>query len=342
MSERYNIDFEPGDFSEWDSSGGTNLVVSSSSPITGTWSARADWVATPVSVDNSLSLLSTLGDTFRIGMRVRLNSLNYGSVQTTSDTFFAITSGTGDIVRLRFLKSGSQSLLEMKDSISATPIVGSVDFSDGVARTIEARIVKESSFGAGDGVLELFIEGLSEGSDTGVTNFNQFNSAKVGLTNFLLIPFDIISGTGHSGSGSFDDLIFRDDDTQIYAPPATTHIWLSTDGAATFANIGDSAWTTEVVGGVVVVPGTAYQTIFATVDTDLYKTVDGGTTWTLETAIGYEIDFLDLEKDNTTVFMAKRDAAGTNRASLWDGITLSHLNTGKSTTGGATAGGDVV
>jgi len=51
-----------------------------------------------------------------------------------------------------------------------------------------------------------------------------------------------------------------------------------------------------------------------------------------------------LEKDNTTIFISKRDAAGSNRASLWDsvGASLSHINTGKSTTGGSTAGGDVV
>ena len=78
------------------------------------------------------------------------------------------------------------------------------------------------------------------------------------------------------------------------------------------------------------------------VGTDLYKTTNGGTAWSLETAIGYEVDFIDLEKDNTTVFLAKRDAAGTNRASLWDGAVLTHINTGKSTTGGATSGGDVV
>lgn len=123
---------------------------------------------------------------------------------------------------------------------------------------------------------------------------------------------------------------------------AATHLWLSTDGGATYTDIGDSAWGTDLVGGVVVVPGTAYQTIFAAVDTDLHKTTNGGTVWSLETAVGYEVDFIDLEKDNTTVFLAKRDAAGTNRASLWDGAVLTHINTGKSTTGGATSGGDVV
>lgn len=123
-----------------------------------------------------------------------------------------------------------------------------------------------------------------------------------------------------------------------------THIWFSTDGGATYTDIGDSSWGSNVVGGVVVVPGTAYQTIFAAVGTDLYKTVNGGTAWTLETAVGYEVDFIDLEKDNTTVFLAKRDAAGANRASLWDsvGASLTNINTGKSTTGGATSGGDVV
>jgi hypothetical protein len=140
--------------------------------------------------------------------------------------------------------------------------------------------------------------------------------------------------------GSVDGTILESD---VAAGSGINHIWLSTDGAATFTDIGDSAtWTTDLVGGVVVVPGTTYQTIYAAVGTNLYKTIDGGTAWTLETAIGYEVDFLDLEKDNTTVFMAKRDAAGTNRASLWDGTTLTHINTGKSTTGGATSGGDVV
>ncbi|MCP4083177.1 MAG: hypothetical protein GY743_23390 [Planctomycetaceae bacterium] len=131
-------------------------------------------------------------------------------------------------------------------------------------------------------------------------------------------------------------------DAVIFSLATGSHIWLSTDGAATFSNIGDSAWGSNVVGGVVVAPGTAYQTIFAAVGTNLYKTTNGGGAWSLETAIGYEVDFIDLEKDHASVFMAKRDAGGANRASVWDGASLTHINTGKSTTGGATSGGDVV
>jgi hypothetical protein len=127
----------------------------------------------------------------------------------------------------------------------------------------------------------------------------------------------------------------------VTSTATASHIWLSTDAAATFTNIGDSSWGASLVGAVAVIPGTAYQTIYAAVGTDLYKTTNGGTSWSLETAVGYQVDSIDIEKDNATIILANR-ASGGNRASLWDGAVLTHINTGKTTTGGATAISDVV
>lgn len=210
--------------------------------------------------------------------------------------------------------------------------IGPVAISAAGEVCIELSSDRETADGNDDGTLELFLDGVSQGSLSDVQNFNDFDFDN------LSVFFD--SPAAISGAYKCDEFILTDVSGTSLCGPGS-HIWLSTDGGATYSNIGGS-WGSDLVGGVVVVPGTAYQTIFGAVGTNLYKTVNGGAAWTLEVAIGYEVDFISLEKDNETVFLAKRDAGGTNRASLWDGSTLSHLNTGKSTTGGATAGGDVV
>ena len=200
---------------------------------------------------------------------------------------------------------------------------------------VEVEIIRESGASGNDGEVRWWLDSVLQDTNTDAENFSHFADADQ--------IYARVTSVGGGGVGDFyyDEILITDG----IAAAGISHIWLSTDGGATYSDIGDtSTWLTDLVGGVVVVPGTAYQTIFAAVGTDLYETVDGGTNWTLETAIGYEADFIDLEKDNTTIFISKRDAAGSNRASLWDsvGASLSHINTGKSTTGGSTAGGDVV
>ena len=125
--------------------------------------------------------------------------------------------------------------------------------------------------------------------------------------------------------------------TSLITVSSVTHLWLSTDGAATFTNIGDATWAANVVGAVVVKPGTAYQTIWAAVGTSIFKTTNGGSGWTSLATVGYECDFMDL-LDGDVLFVANRAAAG-NRASLISSAgVVSHINTGKSTSGGATSG----
>jgi hypothetical protein len=227
--------------------------------------------------------------------------------------------GKAEIITVSGSTPTANTPLEYEAGAVSTTAVAAFD-------TSMAAVASEGS--GSDNVIQLSIDG------TTITKGNE-ESVSMATETIWMITFDsetILLTFGGSVKGA------------IVTLDTSTHLWLSTDGGATYTNIGDNVWGANVAGGVVVVPGTAYQTIFAAVGTSLYKTTNGGTAWTLETAIGYEVDFIDLEKDNTTVFLAKRDAAGTNRASLWDsvGASLSHINTGKSTTGGATSGGDVV
>lgn len=132
---------------------------------------------------------------------------------------------------------------------------------------------------------------------------------------------------------------FKAGTTSLSPPAVVSHIWLSGDGGATYTDIGDSAtWTTSLVGGVVVKPGTSYQTIWAIVGSVLYKTTNGGTSWASVATVGYEADFIDL-LDGDILFVANR-ASGGNRASLILDSTgaVTHINTGKTTTGGNTSG----
>lgn len=160
---------------------------------------------------------------------------------------------------------------------------------------------------------------------------------------------------GNTTSGATGHLYVRAWRSSVTpTPPAASasHIWLTADGGLTWANIGDSSWTTEIVGAVAVQPNTALQTIYAMVGTYLWMTTNGGTTWGQLIDVGYESDTLQLLPSGNevagaapvdwSVFVANRAAAG-NRASVVYNLAttpaVTHINTSKSTTGGATSSG---
>jgi hypothetical protein len=243
--------------------------------------------------------------------------------KTISSTVAVVGYYTGDIKAQIITISGST-------PTSNTPV--SVDtVSTGQAMAVGVFDATHVGLVYDDNPTVYVVEIGVSGTTLSVDDTDSFSATSGSLTG---IAYDsVFMKAVYNGSG----------DAVLITLASASHLWLSADGAATFTNIGDAAWGASVVGGVVVVPGTAYQTIFAAVGSNLYKTINGGSSWSLETAITYEVDFIDLEKDNTTVILANR-ASGGNRASLWDsvGASLSHINTGKSTTGGATSGGDVV
>ena len=190
------------------------------------------------------------------------------------------------------------------------------------------KIVRATDATSSDGTVEFFIDSVSKNTATGRDNFDHF-AAIDEIVAFLWA--NSLSYTHYLDEVVLDD--FGD------AAICSSHLWLSTDGAITFSDIGNPSWA--VVGAVVVKPGTNWQTIWAVSGTILYKTVDQGANWSQVAIIGYEVDFMDL-LDGDVIFVANR-ASGGQRASLIDDATgaITHISIGKSTTGGATSGAGV-
>lgn len=221
MSEIYNIDFETGDFTEWDNdSSGAELFVSSTGAIGGTYSCNHTWkTGTPRDVSNDTGFALGVGVTIvRTACKIKLVSLDFGTLQTEVTLHTWVNGSTLAKTILRI--SGSDVVPVLGSDVGSSPDIIGGDIDDGAVHTLEYRIVKESAPAAGDGIHELFVDGISVGSNTSVNNFALFVAARAGILNWVTASLIIASGSGHSGGIITDDWILRDDDTQIYPPPA--------------------------------------------------------------------------------------------------------------------------
>ncbi len=246
MALRYDIDFEVGDFTEFDNVPATTtaLFVTAVSPITGSESASTNWKSNPQEeASNDLSSLAALGNTWRVGMRVRIDSMSFGTVQTTA--LFFVINGSTTLLRFDMIPSGSDILVQLSTFDAE---IASANIDDASAHTIEARIVRETAQDALDGTLSLWVDGILVGSQGGLTNFLNFNSAKLLGGNFDLVSLRIISGTGHTGGFLVDDIMFRDDDTQIFPPAGASQV---EDVSPTFQDVSvDADGTFLYIGGL--------------------------------------------------------------------------------------------
>lgn len=110
----------------------------------------------------------------------------------------------------------------------------------------------------------------------------------------------------------------------------TSKLWLF--NAVSWSDIGDPIWS-EPVRGVFVKPGTAYLTIWASTGTGIYKTIDGGTNWTLKATLTFTPADIHGMADDDRIIAYNKDAAGTNRVALIDDTTITYIDSGHSTTG---------
>lgn len=213
MSEVFNFDFESGDFSEFDTTifVGPQLYVSATGAISGTYSCNHEW-ATGQSV-RSTNTYGAGVTIVRCGALIKLNSLNFGTLQTRINAFHVWTNGSA-IAAFGLVKSGSNVFVLLAGF--ASDITGSININDGAVHTIEYRIEREGNH-------SLYVDGLLEGSASGAGNGTLFDACKTSFWGFQLTSMQATTGSGHSGGIITDDWITRNDDTQIYPPssPAT-------------------------------------------------------------------------------------------------------------------------
>ncbi len=131
----------------------------------------------------------------------------------------------------------------------------------------------------------LFLKRLPSTLAVGVSfSFGAATENEVDIRTFYLSPL----AAPFFGTANLNDIIYvygRWDDG------AVTHIEKSTDGGSNFTDIGDSAtWTTGWVGAFLIAD---VNTLFAFVNgasRALYRTTDGGTTWTSLSSLPFDVD----------------------------------------------------
>jgi hypothetical protein len=235
MAERYNIDLEIGDYSEWETDNSDAQMVVGSPGLDGSSfksELTYDTGITLENVENDLSLLSSLADIFRLGCRVMLDGLAF----------------SGTVTRFIFLQLDQLGFTAIVDGGSGTydveasglvTLTTNVAIDDLTEFTIEVRHQKESGSGVGDGQLQIYVNGILEAEDTAVTNFSQFNSTKTGLLKHFCQ--NIFGSANPGGSVYVDDIIFRDDDTPIFPAPSANYYLV---GIAPSAESGDYLYAT--------------------------------------------------------------------------------------------------
>jgi hypothetical protein len=94
---------------------------------------------------------------------------------------------------------------------------GALSNDGSTPHTVEVRLVEESSGGVGDAEGYVYLDGVLVYSETALTSWS-FIGFTANPSNFLLSSLPSTGG-GPSGAVVVDDIIFRDDDTQIFPPP---------------------------------------------------------------------------------------------------------------------------
>jgi hypothetical protein len=314
MSLRFQNTQEVGDNSEWDSvfTNGPRITVTagglngSSYKITGQTTTLQ-----PNRFEMDMSLLSSLGTTWRFGWRLEPNSISYGTA-----TRMIFSSLGPSLFRFYIKESGSDHVLEVDathDDLTVTTITGTTIFSNADEITVEIKITQAASSVSSDGTYEIFLNGISEGTATGIDNFDRFNNAK--SDEFEVDAPNMTGESGFSGDIFLDDVTFRDDNTVIFPLPVV-HLKKSTDGGSNFTDIGDSAtWGTGTVSAFIADDA---STLFAFVDGGsraLYRSVDAGANWTNLSTLPFDVEAGGVSKHpDGRILISNRDAGAQTAA----------------------------
>ncbi len=324
MSERYNIDFEVGDFSEWDNTPATTtkLFVTAVSPITGSESASSGWKSAPDEVaSNDLNSLSGLGNIFTVSMKIRNDSIGFGTSQL-GVPFFDLGKAGNLVALLRLVKSGGNVVLRGE---FGSDITGNV-LAVGVTSPLIIEITRATSAVAANGIATLTQDGSPIGTVTNLSNFTKFSDAKTTAASFRLFSLNASAGSGHSGSLMVDDIVFSD--------LARTRLW-KRDSAGVWLEISSGSWN-DPVRAIYVKPGLDDDTIWAAVGAGIYRTDNGGTSWTLKATLTFEPEGIDGLPSDDSIIAYTKDAAGTNRFAIIADTTVTYRDSGHSTTGKGT------
>ena len=153
-----------------------------------------------------------------------------------------------------------------------------------------------------------------------VFNFGAATEAQVDVRTFYLSPY----APAFFGTASLDDIIY------VYGrwnDGAVTHIEKSTDGGATFTDIGDSAtWGADWVGGFFADDSATLYAIINGASPALYRSLDSGASWTNLSVTPFDVDPEAVSKHADGRILIANRSAGAQMAAYADSPYSSWTN----------------
>lgn len=208
-----DIDLEENDFTDFDATSG-NVTVTAGSALAGTsYGMAVDATDGTTSYGEISSGISTSlsGVT---GYRMRFYFDPNGFSMPTASNFWLVWARTsGGAMRLEVKIQENAGTYEIrlgtKDDAESTSATAFYTISD-AEHYIEARFLKASSAVASDGSIQLFVDGTSKETVSGIDNYDTFDSVDQCRWGTATA-----GDTGASGTFFLDQIIWRDADTEI-------------------------------------------------------------------------------------------------------------------------------
>ena len=211
------IDFEEGDTSEFDSVTGT-VTVDTGSALVGTYGANVSHAGD--GADHHGNVTGLVIGTDRIRFRIYYEDVSLAMTAGDNAELVSINadgtvSGNTEACRLVYQDVGGTESLNFwaENDAGSTDTTGSVSRPAGPAY-IECLLIRASSAVASDGYAEMWLNGVSQGSNSAIDNYDTFatiDGVRLGGDS---------GDAGTTGVIRFDDFILRDDDTLIGPAPA--------------------------------------------------------------------------------------------------------------------------
>ena len=215
MSVVFSDNFNGGTFSaSWDSATGTINATAALEGANGWEAFFGDFDEASVTF-----AAGTVNAIMRFGFRLDMNDWTDGGGTANPTDFIIIQNNpTGDMLDIDFIGQGGGTIdlrFMTEDDAAADHTVTYSNLTSS-SDTWEVRIAQAANASSSDGTMEVFRNGASVGSATGIDNFNIYP----GLQSAALTVF-AIGGEGDSGSFYIDDITLRDDDTAIFTATNT-------------------------------------------------------------------------------------------------------------------------
>lgn len=213
MAEIVNIDLETGDLSEFSSAvadGGDLSAAGGAAALHGNYGLSV-LVDDANGIYGSKSGLNNTSGKIRARFYININTLTMGSTEQFI-IIICLNSGGSAVGRIdTYYASGVRVIATINNDAGGTSNSAAYLLSSGL-HYIEFYIQRAASNVSSDGSMQLWIDGVSKQTLSGIDNYDRFN-------NFNTVNFGAVGAIDANTSGTFylDDLVINDDGAEIGA-----------------------------------------------------------------------------------------------------------------------------